>query len=142
MLDCVELLPHRPPLVMIRDGEDLAEGEAAARAVTSSENYCFDPEIGGVPAAAALEFMAQTMALAVGLRRRRAGLPPAVGYVLGSRRLTVGVPVFRSDGDYRITAKCEFSDEEYGSFVCRIVDANGREVAVGTLTAYQPPALN
>ena len=125
-------------MVMISDGEDIAVGEAAAAADTSERCLFYDPALGGVPGCAALEYMAQTMALAVGCRARRAGVAPKRGYVLGSRRLEITLPVFRRDGKYRVHAKCAYTDEEFASFDCTISEAGGDIVASAALTAFQP----
>lgn len=108
----------------------------------------YEVGLGGVPGCVALEYMAQTMALLVGLYRRRKGLPPQVGFVLGSRRLEVAVPCFVKGTRYRVRAKCTYQDEEFGSFDCEIRTADdgaAREgedgtmpVAKGTVTAFQP----
>ena len=108
----------------------------------------YEQAIGGVPGCVALEYMAQTMALLVGMYRRRKGLPPQVGFVLGSRRLEIAVPCFLKGTRYRVRAKCTYQDEEFGSFDCEIrtaddgavrEDADGTmPVAKGTVTAFQP----
>ena len=112
----------------------------------------YEVGLGGVPGCVALEYMAQTMALLVGLYRRRKGLPPQVGFVLGSRRLEVAVPCFKKGTRYRVRAACTYQDEEFGSFDCEIrevtdeavaedgdsTESLGTVVAKGTLTAFQP----
>lgn len=105
--------------------------------ITPSSPF-FEALAKGVPGCVTLEYMAQTMALLVGIFRRRQGLPPKLGFVLGSRRLTVRVPYFMSGSRYRIKAVCTYQDEEFGSFDCTIVDASDAVVAEGTVTAFQP----
>lgn len=134
----VSMLPHSPPMVMIERGEDLADGVSAAYAVVSPESVFYDPVLGGVPGVAALEYMAQTMAFAVGARQKRRGEEPAVGFVLGSRRLEVAVAAFRPGCGYRVTARCDYADEEFASFDCAITDDGGRVVASAALTACLP----
>lgn len=137
-IDPREYLPHEPPMVMIEGAEDIAEGEAAARAIVSPLGMFFEPRLDGVPSCAALEYMAQTMAFAVGARRRRRQQEPKVGFVLGSRKLEVSIPVFRRDENYRIHVRCEYTDEEFASFDCEITESTGKIVARGRLTAFQP----
>jgi predicted hotdog family 3-hydroxylacyl-ACP dehydratase len=119
------------------EGEDDA---AVAYVEVTRESPFFDHEAGGVPGCVALEYMAQTMALSSGRKRRRAGLPPAIGFVLGSRRMTVSIPFFREGRRYRVRAKCAYSDEEYGAFDCSVEDQDGAVVASAQITAYQPEA--
>ena len=93
---------------------------------------------GGVPACVALEYMAQTMALLVGIRDRRRGQKPRIGFVLGSRKLETKIPCFRDGERYRIAATCTYEDESFGSFDCTITDGRGETVATATMTAFQP----
>lgn len=118
--------------------EPTAEDSVTAFVNVGKASPFFEPGLGGVPACVALEYMAQTMALLVGLTRRRKGLKPQLGFVLGSRKLETQVPCFQEGRRYRVTAKCTYEDESFGSFDCEIEDDGGAIVAKGTLTAFQP----
>ena len=98
----------------------------------------YEQALGGVPACVALEYMAQTMALLVGLRDRRRGQKPRIGFVLGSRKLETKIPCFCDGERYRILATCTYEDESFGSFNCTITDGRGETVATATMTAFQP----
>ena len=134
-----ELLPHRPPMVLL-DGfkEPSGSGEVEAHVDVTAASPFYEAELGGVPACVALEYMAQTMALCVGLYRRDKGLDPKLGFVLGSRRLETRIPAFRDGERYRVRATCTYHDEEFGSFDCDIRDSGDAVVASGRLTAFQP----
>ena len=135
-----ELLPHRPPMVMLAELISVDEpGVASAVPDTSPGCIFYDSELKGVPACAALEYMAQTMALAVGAEHRRRGQSPKVGFVLGTRRMEVKIATFESGKRYVVNAKCVYDDEAFASFDCSITDPNGSTVATALLTAYQPP---
>ena len=136
-----ELLPHRPPMTMLSQVLSVDEPDIATAVVDASSGSVFhDSGIGGVPACAALEYMAQTMALAVGADLRRRGVAPKVGFVLGTRRMDVKVGVFESAKRYVAKAKCCYADDEFASFDCLIEDPGGEVVATAKLTAYQPSA--
>lgn len=133
------LLPHRRPMTMLAEAlPEKAPGTAEAVADTSERCIFFDAAIDGVPACAALEYMAQTMALAVGRARNRDGKDPAVGFVLGSRRIEVSVDTFKRGARYVVRARCEYADGEFASFDCDISGPGGETVATATLTAFQP----
>ena len=136
-------LPHRRPMIML--SEPLPEeehGVAAAYIDTSAGSIFYDPEIDGVPSCAALEFMAQTMALAVGRDRISKGLDPAVGFVLGTRKMDVATDGFSRKKRYMARAACTYTDGEFASFDCSIRDVEGDAVvATATLTAFQPDDL-
>ena len=98
----------------------------------------YEQTLGGVPSCVTLEYMAQTMALLVGLRDRRRGQKPRIGFVLGSRKLETRLPFFRDGERYRISTTCTYEDESFGSFDCTISDSRGKTVATATMTAFQP----
>jgi len=136
----LELLPHRPPMTLLAQVISVeVPGEAVAVADTSLGSIFYDPDLGGIPACVALEYMAQTMALAVGADQRRKGEPPQVGFVLGTHRLDVRVAAFKRDIRYVVKAVCACADDTVASFDCSISDPAGEMVATATLTACLPP---
>ena len=135
-----DFLPHRPPMILLAELISVdVPGVASAVADTSPDCIFYDPELKGVPACAAVEYMAQTMALAVGAEHRRRGQAPRVGFILGTRRLEVKVATFESGKRYVTNAKCVYGDDEFASFDCSITDPDGATVATALFTAYQPP---
>ena len=136
-----DFLPHRPPMILLAELISVDKpGESSAVADTSPGCIFYDPELKGVPACVALEYMAQAMALVVGAERRRRGYTPTVGFVLGSRRMEVKIATFESGKRYEVKAKCVYDDDEFASFDCSITDPDGATVAAALFTAYQPPA--
>jgi len=134
-----ELLPQAGRMVLLTDyAEPMAEDAVEAFVDVGKDSPFFDRTLGGVPSCVALEYMAQTMALLVGLMRRRQGKTPKLGFVLGSRRLETKIPCFREGERYRVSATCTYEDESFGSFDCLIRDAQDATVAKGTVTAFQP----
>ena len=139
MMPLSELLPQAEPMILLSGYEpNVTLGTATAYVDVTPSVPFYDFEADGVPACVALEYMAQTMALCVGFDRRRKGLKPKLGFVLGSRRLEVRVPCFRNGERYRVVAECTYTDDEFGSFDCGIYDSAGVEVAKATVTAFQP----
>ena len=133
------LLPQAKPMVLLsgyRPQEDVHVVDAWVDVSPSSP--FFEVEIGGVPGCVALEYMAQSMALCVGLLRRRNGLKPAVGFVLGSRKFAVSIPHFRSGERYEVHTENTYQDESFGSFDCVVRDSAGAVVASAQMTAFQP----
>lgn len=126
--------------MILLSGYDEPESASSvcAHVDVSESSPFYERALGGVPACVALEYLAQTMALCVGLRRREKGLAPQVGFILGSRRLEVRVPFFRKGERYRTRASCAYEDESFGAFDCEMADASGAVVASGTLSAFQP----
>ncbi|MBR2839346.1 MAG: 3-hydroxylacyl-ACP dehydratase [Kiritimatiellae bacterium] len=140
MTELAELLPHKAPMILLSGYEEpTADDSVSAYVDVSERSPFFEATLGGVPGCVALEYMAQAMALLVGLDRRRRGLPPAVGFVLGSRRMEVPAPFFRDGARYRVKAVCAYRDDDgFGSFDCEVLDEAGGVAARGTITAFQP----
>lgn len=138
-LSLEEVLPHAEPMILLSD-YDLpgAPDSVTAYVDVDEDSPFFESGIGGVPACVALEYMAQAMALATGLKRIANGLSPRIGFILGSRRLDMDIPFFSAGSRYRIEVACTYSDDTFGSFDCGIFDAGGVRVAGGILTAFQP----
>lgn len=134
-----DIMPQAEPMILLTDYDTPSDDESVDAYVSVSESSPFyEGALGGVPGCVALEYMAQAMALCTGFYRRRKGLPPKIGFVLGSRRMTVGVPRFACGERYRVHATCTYFDESFGSFDCAVFDASGAEVARAQLTAFQP----
>ena len=138
-----ELLPHRPPMVLIDAVESFdAEAKRLTARVTIGENQMFfDGQ--GVPNWVAIEYMAQTAAALVGYYDRHVapGQPVRPGLLLGTRKLDLKLERFEAGKTYRIVAENAFSDSDAASFVCRIEDDTGETVATANLNAYRPPDM-
>ncbi len=138
-----ELLPHRPPMVLIDGVEsfDAAEERLVAR-VTITENQLFYTA-GGVPNWVAIEYMAQTAAALVGGDDKHVapGQPARPGLLLGTRKLDLKLERFEAGKTYHVVAENAFSDSDAASFVCRIEDDAGATVATANLNAYRPPDM-
>lgn len=136
-----ELLPQAHPMILLSGYTPPSPDSDVVDAWVdvSAESPFFEAELDGVPACVAAEYMAQTMALCTGLYRARRNLPPKVGFLLGSRRLTLNLKHFTAGSRYRVRVEPTFSDEEFGSFACTIFeDATGKEVASAQMNAFQP----
>ncbi len=137
------LLPHRPPMVLIDGVErfDLESRSLVASFKVTPDSPFFDVGIDGVPAWAAIEYMAQTSAALAGRYDLTVSSdsPPKPGLLLGTRRLTLGVSRFANGETYHVRAVNEYSDSDAAAFNCTILDGDGKVAATGTLNAYRPP---
>jgi predicted hotdog family 3-hydroxylacyl-ACP dehydratase len=129
-----ELLPHAPPMILIDEVVEAAEGLIAAR-VTLRPTSLF-VEGDRVPAIVAIEYMAQTVGAYAGLRARAAGNAPKIGFLLGSRELTLDVDAFAVGDELRIEARHVWGDERIGSFQCEVLRA-GRTLASALVNVYE-----
>jgi predicted hotdog family 3-hydroxylacyl-ACP dehydratase len=80
-INLLELLPQRPPMVMIDELTHCDQTSATAVKTFSKHDYGAAEE--GVLEPALIECLAQTMAAAYGLIARSAGEAPAIGMLVG-----------------------------------------------------------
>jgi predicted hotdog family 3-hydroxylacyl-ACP dehydratase len=132
-----ELVPHTGAMRLIDRVVASAETAARAETVIRAESLFFRPG-EGVPAYVGLELMAQTISAFDGLRRRRQGLPPAIGFLLGCRRYETTRPLFRDGERLTIEAKSLLDEGGMASFDCVIADETGAAVASGVINVYRP----
>ncbi len=134
-----ELLPQAEPMVLL-SGYELTDNPHSVKSFVeiTERSPFFEIEADGVPSCVALEYMAQTMALLVGLTRKAKGLPPQIGFVLGSRKLETFIPFFKRGERYEVVATCTYEDESFGSFDCEVIRPDGTCAAKATMTAFQP----
>jgi predicted hotdog family 3-hydroxylacyl-ACP dehydratase len=130
-----ELLPHRPPMILL--DEILGYDEASLAAGVTVGDGCLFLEADGVPVHVGLEYMAQACGAFAGVLARTRGASVRIGFVLGTRCYRAHVPRFRRGDRLTISVKLLYQDEQIGAFDCRI-DIAGNLAAEAQLTVYQP----
>jgi predicted hotdog family 3-hydroxylacyl-ACP dehydratase len=129
-----ELLPHAPPMILIDEVVEATEGLIVARVTLRPTSFFVEGD--RVPAIVAIEYMAQTVGAYAGLRARAAGNAPKIGFLLGSRELTLDVDAFAVGDELRIEARHVWGDERIGSFQCEVLRA-GRTLASALVNVYE-----
>ncbi|MEJ0058666.1 MAG: hypothetical protein WDM79_03320 [Terricaulis sp.] len=132
-----DLVPHKGEMCLI-DRIVGEEGETVRAEVTIRPDHLFFKQGHGVPAYVGFELMAQTISAYDGLRRRRSGKPPAIGFLLGCRRYAASRPFFREGETLAIEVTSLLGEDGMASFQCRITDAGGDDVASGVINVYRP----
>ena len=138
-----ELLPHRPPMVLIDEVEsfDAEARRLTAKVKISAEQVFFFRGERGVPNWVAIEYMAQASAALVGCWDRHQGVPVQPGLLLGTRKLELRLERFAEGEVYHVTAAEAFNGGDAAAFECSITDDKGVEVATANLNAYRPPDM-
>lgn len=136
----IDVLPHRPPMILIDRviDYDLTAHTLCAGITIQQDDLFFDKSLNGVPQYVALEYMAQTIGCLVGIFDRQENRPPKVGFVLGSRKIEQFADCFELGNSYQIQIKEVFLDQNLASFDCVILDENDTIVSQGILNAYRP----
>lgn len=135
-----ELLPHKPPMVLIDKVQGWEEGRLEALVSIRLGIPFFDSD-RGVPSYVGIEYMAQACGAYAGLEAVAAGEPVRIGLLLGTRRYAASVGWFEPGRDLLIKIQELFRDGMLGMFDCR-VECEGRELASAQLSVYllQPGA--
>jgi predicted hotdog family 3-hydroxylacyl-ACP dehydratase len=134
-----ELVPHAGAMVLLE--RVLAHrGDETVCAARAEPGGLFCDASGALPAWLGLELMAQCIAVRAGLERRAGGEPPRLGFLLGSRRVTLRVPAFAAGQALEVVARRVFgSATGMVSFDCEIRDAaSGASLADARLNCFMP----
>jgi predicted hotdog family 3-hydroxylacyl-ACP dehydratase len=132
-----DLLPHRPPAILI-DGIEGWEEKGVAVWVKVAPESRFSVAGRGVPSYVGLEYMAQAAGIYAGRLAREAGAPVRIGYLLGTRNFHAAADWFSPGMRLVVHAAEVLRDDPVGVFSCRI-EAGGRMLASADLNVYQPP---
>lgn len=137
-----DLLPHRPPMQLITDIEsvDFDAQKLIARVDITTNDLMYDENIGGVPSWISLEYMAQAIGCFIGAadRAKDPNSVPGVGFVLGSRRLSVNIPAYIAGQSYFVHVCGLFCDKNIANFDCEIYNSENNLVASGAINVFRP----
>jgi predicted hotdog family 3-hydroxylacyl-ACP dehydratase len=136
-LPIAELLPHRPPMILL--DRLLLHGPGFLEA-----GVCIRPDSpfvrdGHVPAWVGVEYMAQACACFAGMEARARGEAARVGFLLGTREYRTAVVGFDVGATLRVRA-CPIHREDGGLSVveCRIWSTEQvLPIVEATLTVYE-----
>ncbi|WP_414829117.1 3-hydroxydecanoyl-ACP dehydratase [Alteromonas sp. H39] len=79
-----DLIPHRPPMLLINKIESVTQSASSALVYIDSDAPFYEPGLG-VPAWIGLEYMGQTAALIAGYQLQQGLVSPHLGFLLGTR---------------------------------------------------------
>lgn len=134
--DIEGLVRHRATMLLIDRVIDVSERHVMAE-VQISERSVFYRMGYGVPAYVGIEYMAQTVAAYDGAQRLATGVPPAIGFLLGTRRYQADRSYFRAGDVLVIRAEMTFNEGGMASFDCAI-DVGGVTCVTAALSVYRP----
>lgn len=133
-----DLIPHRPPMVLIDAVESVdLQSCTLVASFTAREEWRGNWF--------ALEYMAQTAAALAGVFDKESGEPTGrPGFLLGTRRLDLGITEFVPGSRYLVKVVREYEDGDSAAFSCEVSQAASGEdgpTCTATLTAYRPPNM-
>lgn len=133
--DIAELVPHRGAMLLVDRVVDLSDNHIVAKVQVTNEASFFRPGFG-VPAYVGIEYMAQSIAAYDGAMRMRAGAPPEIGLLLGTRQFVSDRDYFREGEVLSVQATVAFNDGAMASFACQI-DIAGTTAVTASLSVYR-----
>lgn len=137
-----DLLPHKPPMQLITAVEsvDFNAQKLVARVDITDQDLMYDKTIGGIPSWISLEYMAQAIGCFIGAAdlEQNPKSVPAVGFVLGSRKLSVNIPAYLGGQSYFVHVKSVFCDKNIANFECQIYNSDNNLVASGAINVFRP----
>ena len=129
-----ELVPHTDKMVLLDRVIEFDEENMVAEVIVRDDGLFGDGST--VPAWLGIEYMAQTIAALGGMKRRLAGKPLNLGFLLGTRRYDCNLDIFPVGSVLTVSVKQLVEDQGLGVFDCRIT-AEGIS-ASAKLNVYQP----
>jgi len=130
-----DLIPHRPPMVLIDEIESVdLDSSALVASFTAKEQWRGNWF--------AIEYMAQTAAALAGAfdKAEDDGAEGHPGLLLGTRRLELGIAEFVPGVHYFVKAVREYVDGDSAAFACEIWEAGEESQSpkcTAVLTAYR-----
>lgn len=138
MMDAVQFIPHEKPMVFVDHLIEANEGYAIAELQIRPElMFC---EAEGLPTWSSIELMAQTISAYAGHKGQSKGLPPKVGFLLGTRKMQLPCPYFALGSTVRIRVEQSYLHEGLGQFNCEIEYQEHRFSAM--LSVFEPENMN
>ncbi|GLS83162.1 3-hydroxydecanoyl-ACP dehydratase [Paraferrimonas haliotis] len=131
------LLPHSAPMILLDEVLDCNEQEICCGVTISEQGVFYDVHKQGVAAHVGIEFMAQAIGAAAGIKALSTDKPIQVGLLLGGRRYQDQGKVYPLGAVLKVYAKQVMLDEHMGVYQCRI-EYQGEVVASAQLNTYRP----
>jgi len=129
-----DVVPHRPPMLLLDEVVAWDGTRVECRVVLRDDSPFVDA--GRVASTLAIEYIAQCIAVFVGLEAHQRGEPIRLGYLVGAREVWLPADGFRVGDVLTVHAMPIWSGETIGSFQCE-VDRVGDVVARGALNVYR-----
>ena len=139
-----ELIPHRPPMLLINKIQSLNENGSQALVTIDRQSPFFQQSKAkelGVPSWIGLEYMGQTAALIAGYQLKQGLTKPHLGFLLGSRNYSVQQAYFKEGSELLVSCKeAALVGDSLATFDCTIQDnITQKELAKASLSVFRKP---
>lgn len=140
-LDLHALLPHRETMLLLDEVIAVSQQSASAKIEITEQSSFYQPDLQGVPASIALEYMGQTAALIAGYQQQLGLMANHLGFLLGSRRFSATVTSFPLGTSLRVNVEeGALVGDTLANFSCRVSDlASDTILCEATLSVLRQP---
>lgn len=129
-----DYIPQKSPMVFVDHIVEVGDHFSVAELLITPQLMFADAQ--GLPTWTSIELMAQTISAFAGFKGKAEGRAPQVGYLLGTRKLSLPVAYFEMGKTLRIRAEQQYLHEGLAQFLCEISYEEHRISAV--LSVYEP----
>lgn len=139
-----ELIPHRPPMMLINHIMDLDISHSSSLVTIDIDTPFYEPN-KGVPAWVGIEYMGQTAALIAGYRLKKGLIEPHLGFLIGTRAYKTEVGYFKPNTVLKINCRENaMIADGFAKFDCHIAyysatAENAEVLATASLSVYRRP---
>jgi predicted hotdog family 3-hydroxylacyl-ACP dehydratase len=136
-----QLLPHRPPMILLtRMVEATATTAACEVDIGPDTQFCGGE---GVAAYIGIEYMAQAVAAFSGFQRHCNGQPIEVGFLISVPKFKSCIQSFRLGQTLRVEVAHTWGESQLARFQCVIKDPqNGTLLQEAELSVFKPESLD
>lgn len=134
-----DLLPHRPPMLLVNKVVELSATQSAAEVIIDADAPFYHES--GIPSWVGIEYMGQTAALIAGYQLQQGLSEPHLGFLLGTRRFQAEVSRFAA-GSVLLVSCVEKAivGDSLATFDCEIRDQSSDLVlATANLSVFRKP---
>lgn len=140
-----DLLPHRPPMLLVNKVDTLSATQSSALVTIDDETpFCADiygaiRGTRGVPSWVGIEYMGQTAALIAGYQLQQGLAEPHLGFLLGTRRFQAEVAHFVTGSTLLVScAEKALVGDSLATFDCEIHEQSSSELlASASLSVFR-----
>ena len=136
-----ELVPHRPPMLLINEVVAVDARSSSARVMIDSQASFYQAG-AGVPTWIGLEYMGQTAALIAGYQLKHGLVEPHLGFLLGTRHYQTQLDYFAENSTLRVSCQEKaLVGDSLATFDCSICyDGQADNLATATLSVFRKGA--
>ncbi|SDU24042.1 ApeP family dehydratase [Halopseudomonas salegens] len=131
-------VPHRGDICLLERLLEVNDDYLLAEVIPTENNLFARPQ--GIPAWVGIEWLAQAVSAWAGVQSALHNQAPQIGFLLGTRRYRCDPLHFAFNQPVRAQIIPDFrADNGLGAFNGCLLDAEGNQLAVATLSVYEPP---